>query len=51
LATFRCTTAGRELPLGAVVGRFDFSGIGEEDQESIAGAADLDLQVAGQVTG
>lgn len=37
-------------PLGAVVGRLDLSGLGDEDQELIASAADLGLQLAGQVT-
>lgn len=39
-----------QQPLRAIVRRLDLSGIGEEDQELIARAADLDLQVAGQVT-
>src|SRR4029079_18985638 len=39
-----------QQPLGAVVRRLDLSGIGEEDQELIACAADLGLYVAAQIT-
>lgn len=37
-------------PLRAVVGWLDLTGVGEEDQELIAGAADLGLEIAGQIT-
>ena len=38
-----------QQPLGAVLGQLDRAGLGEEDEELIASAADLGLEGSGQV--